>query len=353
MIPVPPLIPSSQNFGSTVINQNLDIYGKITFQTGSCVGHLISGSPSSDYDAVNKQYVDNNSGGSPAGSNGSIQFNDNGLFGGSSLLTWTSDNNLVVNGIRFSGSNIINVNTSTFILKTLETTSDDTVGVTINSGNTTSGTSGTVNLKSGDSTNFITGDVNIKTGNSSTAITGHVNINTGNCDGDSGSINIKSGNSVSETSGSINIESGSGSSRAGSVNIMTGQNLSGRYGTINLTGFLRYFNKGYITIYNENITDPGFTSRIIYLSGLSINPQDYYEETISNSYVQNISDSKSNILLSIVSNSSSDGIPVLSISQLVHETSFTYRIYNAHTSNSISGNIAVGYIIINTLTDGE
>lgn len=97
-----PLIESSQFFSSTTVNGNLNLFGDITFETGTCSNLRITGEIVNDDDAVTKLYVDNNSGGVPGGSNGDIQFNDNGLFGASSNLSWSTSDILTVSGTVFT-----------------------------------------------------------------------------------------------------------------------------------------------------------------------------------------------------------------------------------------------------------
>lgn len=342
MSAIPPLIPSSQNFSSTVINGNLDIFGKISFQTGSCVGLIITGTPTNDNDAVNKQYVDNNSGGGgdPSGITGSIQFNNNGAFDGSSLLTWTSTSNVLdVNGIVFTSSSLIStVTTSDFNIQTIEFNNDN-FEPPVN-----------LNLKTGNSPNYSSGSINISSGTG--ILSGSINISSGSCEDITGDIQIKTGNSVNENSGSLTLETGSGSS-GGPINIIAGQNLSGVRGQINMRGFLTYFNNGFITFQNENLSNTGYSSRIINFNSINISPLSYQESSELNTYVKNDTYNKSIILLSIVLNTSSTGIPSLIIKSLTHETLFTYRIYNSHPTESISGNISVGYIIFNNNTTIE
>lgn len=59
----------------------------------------LKGNPATSFEAATKKYVDDNSGGSPGGSNTYVQYNDGGSFGGESDLTWNkSTNRLTVNG---------------------------------------------------------------------------------------------------------------------------------------------------------------------------------------------------------------------------------------------------------------
>ncbi len=85
---VPPLIPATSNLWSARINQIAIEQNLIRNVDTPILGK----------DAANKDYVDNNTG-NPANPNTSIQFNNNGTFGGTSSLTWDGTNVNISNGI--------------------------------------------------------------------------------------------------------------------------------------------------------------------------------------------------------------------------------------------------------------
>lgn len=339
MIPVPPLIPSSQNFNSTFVNNNLDVYGKLTFQTGSCVGLIITNDPVDDFNAVNKLYVDTHSGGggTPSAPIGSIQFNDNNSFGGSSMLTWTS-NVLNVNGITFSSSSLISVITSdVFYIKTMDTSSDS-LSIFMSSGNSSTGTSGNIDVKTGDG--VVSGQINIKTGDTPGESSGNINISTGSTFDDqvSGNINISTGNN--SVKGNINLRS---------LNLNTTANL---------------YHDGKITIPNINLTSATSQSTTSSTGSLSadmstLNPGDSYSNTVNNSFIRNFSETigpitrtyKSSVFFSLISPIGGGGIPVIYVTALTDENSFEYTISNVHPTNPINGDLTYNYVIITSLIE--
>jgi hypothetical protein len=86
---------------SSVIQSNISYIEQLTDGIATLNSTGLSGliSPTSLGDAVNKSYADNyiflNPGSTVAGPSGSIQYNNGGVFAGSSNLTWTSTTNIL------------------------------------------------------------------------------------------------------------------------------------------------------------------------------------------------------------------------------------------------------------------
>lgn len=102
--------------------------GYATLYNGTLSGLVAPTDPS---DAANKAYVDSSTGGSPGGIVSSIQFNDNGVFGGSANLLWSTSTSYlnVLGGI--SATSIISSTLRSDILFTtnITTTLVDTTSI--------------------------------------------------------------------------------------------------------------------------------------------------------------------------------------------------------------------------------
>jgi hypothetical protein len=120
-------------------------------------------------------------GGTPAGSNGELQFNDNGVFGGMAGITYENINGALILDNALSANALFQTSAGTGVRKGIVFqigTSSDNIGAgfqlyagegltaggdfTIESGNTTNGAAGTLFLKGGLSTNGDDGLVKIQ-----------------------------------------------------------------------------------------------------------------------------------------------------------------------------------------------
>lgn len=155
----------------------------------------------------------------PSGSDTHIQFNDGGVFGGESDLTWNKTSNILgING----DINFLDTTDATKNIKVVNQATANTVGnalaITGANGNG-SAAGGAISITSGSpgSTLGKGGAINIVTANGVDWDGGAINITSGNgnLDGEGGEINITSGNGAGENNaGTINITSGNGDASA-------------------------------------------------------------------------------------------------------------------------------------------
>jgi len=168
------------------------------------------------------------SGGSVAGSNTQIQFNDAGVFGADAGLSWDKTTNTMLLG----ESGTAGVISATPVAGV-------SMGLTVRAATAPSGTAagGVLTLRSGDGfgTNVAGGNVAISAGaNTGSGVAGAVSILAGSSGstGNGGAISVTGGNSAAGTGGSLTFTGGSsfGSSQAGIISLIAGTVGSGTAG---------------------------------------------------------------------------------------------------------------------------
>lgn len=205
-------------------------------------------------------------GSGPGGSDGQVQFNDGGAFGGSDQFTYSKDTGIVhlhdidnrldspndtfelgiasINGQRLllttnnidTDGNILGSTADIYMATGFTTVNNNTgavdilTGIADDAGNVSNGTSGHINLQTGTSNkqtgavSLISGDV---TGNPSpnAGKSGDVTIQSGFAFGDAGDVVINGGVSAFNNSGSILLTSGAaGSGTPGDITLVTNGN---------------------------------------------------------------------------------------------------------------------------------
>lgn len=143
-------------------------------------------------------------GGSAAGLNGQIQFNDNGAFGADAGLTYDKTNQILGVHNIWSSTDVNNgfdldIQSTFGAQTTIETSNQDDMGNPLDD-------TGPITIKSDDSASFNTGNITVQTGTAGTnKRAGSIAIQTG--DGKTaGNINIKTGTYTNANQGTINIE---------------------------------------------------------------------------------------------------------------------------------------------------
>lgn len=125
----PPCVTPTGNFQSVLVSNVVNVNDNNINSVAD---------PILDLDAANKEYVDEAivaNKAFPGGQNGDIQFNDNGLFGGSNNFTWGTDGLYIDGNIAANGNVSASTITSSSITTTNLTTNNMTVNGVINSNN--------------------------------------------------------------------------------------------------------------------------------------------------------------------------------------------------------------------------
>jgi hypothetical protein len=203
--------------------------------------------PTSDFDAATKKYVDDNSGGggSPGGMNTQIQYNSSGSFAGSSSLTWDQTNKILTSDLialdptyssRFWGSGAHNIvlndngtGSDALVIATKDQDSVSSAPIAIVTGSIDSGAQnpGTLNLFAGSTDGSGIGGLAILQGGEA---------NTGN----GGSVQINAGGTLTGSFGGVIFVNGgnaySGTGTGGGIQITGGSSNGAAGGDITLLG---------------------------------------------------------------------------------------------------------------------